>query len=85
VAPLWADHKGLPPALVQVGELDPLRDENVEYAKALKAAGVDANAIVYPGQQHGFMQFYKDKEHNSAGDAAIETGIDFLKRVLPSS
>ena len=85
VAPLWADHKGLPPALVQVGELDPLRDENVEYAKALKAAGVDANAIVYPGQHHGFMQFYKDKEHNSAGDAAIETGIEFLKRVLPSS
>jgi acetyl esterase len=79
VAPLWANHSRLPPALVQVGELDPLRDENVAYAKALKAAGVDATAIVYPGQKHGFMQFFKDKANNPEGEKAIDRGAEFLR------
>lgn len=79
VAPLWAEHKDLPPALVQVGELDPLRDENLAYAQALARAGVEAKAIVYEGQQHGFIQFYKDVAANPRGESALDDGAKFLR------
>ncbi|MDE1147982.1 MAG: alpha/beta hydrolase [Azospirillaceae bacterium] len=80
VAPLWADsHASLPPALVQTGEVDPLRDESVAYAQALARAGVTAEAIVYPGQIHGFMQFFKNRKDNPAGEAAVDRGVAFLK------
>lgn len=82
VAPLWSMHKGLPPAFIQVGELDPLRDENVDYATALRNAGVEASVKVYRGQQHGFIQFYKDKQNHAEGETALGDGIGFVRRVL---
>lgn len=82
VSPLSARHNALPSAFIQVGEHDPLRDENVAYAAALRRAGVEAQARVYPGQQHGFIQFYKDKEHNPQGEAALMEGVDFVRRKL---
>ncbi|WP_205675573.1 alpha/beta hydrolase [Acinetobacter calcoaceticus] len=82
IAPLWGNHENLPPALLQVGEYDPLRDENILYADALTKAGVDAEVIVYPQQMHGFVQFYKDKANNSRGEEALEFGLAFLNRHL---
>ena len=54
---LAADHSGLPPALVQVGEHDPLRDDGVRYAAALRAAGVPIRLTEYVGVPHGFLNF----------------------------
>ncbi len=80
IAPLWAVHKGLPPTFIQVGELDPLRDEDVAYASALREAGVYASASVYEGQSHGFIQYFKDKEHHAEGEKALDEGITFIRR-----
>ena len=55
-SPLCAnDLSNLPPALVQVAEFDPLRDEGLQYAEALTQAGVEANSRCYEGFIHGFF------------------------------
>jgi acetyl esterase/lipase len=48
------DLSGLPDAYIDVGVLDILRDENIDYARRLMAAGVSAELHVVPGLPHGF-------------------------------
>jgi acetyl esterase/lipase len=45
---------GVAPAFVCCAEVDPLRDEGVEYARRLWAAGVEVELHVYPRTCHGF-------------------------------
>ncbi|MFC5407161.1 alpha/beta hydrolase [Cohnella soli] len=45
---------GLPPAYTCVGELDPFRDETIEYVMRLAQTGVDVEFQLYPGGYHGF-------------------------------
>ncbi len=47
------DLSGLPPALVTVGMLDLFRDENIDYAQRLMAAGVPTDLQVYARVYHG--------------------------------
>ncbi len=54
---LASDHSKLPPALIQVAEHDPLRDDGMRYAAALRAAGVPVRLTEYVGMPHGFMNF----------------------------
>ena len=49
-----ADLSGLPPALIQTGELDLFRDEDIAFAARLLGAGVPTELHVYPGAYHGF-------------------------------
>lgn len=56
VSPLLApDHRDLPPTLIIAGGQDPLRDDALRYADALRAADVEVRSILYPEAIHGFM------------------------------
>jgi acetyl esterase/lipase len=60
ISPLCpADHRGLPPALVQVAGHDPIRDHGLRYAAALRAAGVAVRTTTYVGMPNGYLSFPK--------------------------
>jgi acetyl esterase len=46
--------KGLPPAYVETPQFDPLHDQGIDYAKMLKAEGVEVELNDIPGAIHGF-------------------------------
>lgn len=55
-----ADLAGLPPAYIDVGDLDIFRDEDIDYARRLLAAGVPTELHVFPGCPHGFEMIAGD-------------------------
>jgi len=60
--PYWAtveDLKGLPPFMLSMDELDPLRDEGVAFARRLAEAGVSAKGSINLGIGHGFGFFLR--------------------------
>jgi len=55
-----AELRGLPPALITCAEVDPFRDEAVEYALRLLRCGVPTELHVFPGVCHGFDSLLPD-------------------------
>jgi acetyl esterase len=51
------DLSGLPPTYLMTAELDPLRDEGIEFATRLLAAGVSVDLHQFAGAFHGFDLF----------------------------
>ncbi|HXY98840.1 MAG TPA: alpha/beta hydrolase [Stellaceae bacterium] len=78
---LAPDLARLPPAVVIVGECDPLRDESRDYAAALRAAGNEAAFHLYPGMIHGFFTM---GGAIAAADRAIAQSAALLGRVFAS-
>ncbi|MFJ8601863.1 alpha/beta hydrolase [Streptomyces shenzhenensis] len=80
-APLRAageDLVGLPPTLVVTAEADVARDEGEQYARKLRAAGVEASAVRFLGTIHDFVALHT--LHDSAPTrAALGTGCAFLR------
>jgi acetyl esterase len=57
ISPLFGDLKGLPPALLVVGTLDIVFDDNLAMLARLVSAGVEVDIRVYPESPHGFTSF----------------------------
>jgi acetyl esterase len=79
-SPLLArSHTGLAPALVLTAGFDPLRDEGLQYADALSAAGVHAEYVCFERQIHGFITMGRlVREANTAVElcaAALRAGL----------
>lgn len=73
------DLSGLPPALIQVGELDVFRDEDILYATRLMQAGVATELHVYPGAFHGWDAAVPEA---SQSVGAVQERIAALRRAL---
>ena len=54
LSPLFGRLDGLPPALVQTADHDPIRDDGIRYAAALRDAGVPTRLTNYLKMPHGF-------------------------------
>jgi acetyl esterase len=79
VSPLRApDLSGLPPALVQTAEYDPLRDEGEAYAARLREAGTPATLSRWDGLNHGFL-FWVGRVDKAS--AAMRECCAWLRRV----
>jgi acetyl esterase len=51
-----ADHSNLAPVFIALAECDPLCDEGLQYADALRVAGVTVNLEIYRGVTHEFIK-----------------------------
>jgi len=72
-SPLRApDLAGLPPAYIVIAQHDPLREEGLEYAAALEAAGVPVTVARYDDQIHAFFPLVNLLE--SADRAVADAG-----------
>lgn len=73
------DLSGLPPAFVDVGELDMFRDEDIEFVKRLSEGGVPVEFHLWPGAYHASEVFAPE----AALSARIwDTRIAGLKRLM---
>jgi len=58
VSPLLRENlRGMPPTYLSTAGFDPLRDEGLQYAKNLAAAGVDVRSDHFGDVMHGFIGF----------------------------
>ncbi len=57
ISPVYADLRGLPPVLIQVGTNEIMLDDAVRFAAVARAAGVDVSLRVWDGMVHCFAFF----------------------------
>jgi acetyl esterase/lipase len=79
VSPLYADLRGLPPLLIQVGDRETVLDDSVMFADLARAAGVDVHLEVWNGMIHVFQMFGAEL---SEAHQAIASIAQFLNRHL---
>lgn len=58
VSPVFADLKGLPPLLIQVGTAEPFYDDSISLDATAKASGVDSTLEIWPEMIHVWHYFH---------------------------
>ncbi len=76
------DHTDLPPCYTFVGEGEPFYRETLDYVSALRAAGVDAEADVYPSNVHAFDML---RPNDGTSKEAIRRFNDHFEKALRRS
>lgn len=74
-----ADLSGLPPAYLELGSVETLRDEDLDYARRIWAAGGIAELHVWPG---GFHAFDLIAAGTGLARAAADVRVAWLRRIL---
>jgi acetyl esterase len=79
--PARADLRGLPPVFLGISECDVLAEQNLAFAGALRAAGVETEAVVYRGATHSFLEAVSIAR---VAERALQEGSAWLQRKLAS-
>lgn len=77
-APALGSLQNLAPAYVETAEFDPLRDEGLNYARALTEIG--CSPVL--NQTHGTIHGYDGSANNEIAIASMQRRIDFLNSVF---
>jgi acetyl esterase len=78
---LHPNHANLPPALIVTAGYDPLRDEGMQYAHAMSAAGSQATLVNFERQIHAFIVMGRVIDE---ANVAVQMCALQLKRALMS-
>ena len=76
VSPLYADLRGLPPLLIQVGDRETVLDDSVMLAEKARAAGIDVNLEIWDGMIHVFQMFGAELPEAHQAIASIAAFFD---------
>ena len=76
VSPLYADLRGLPPLLIQVGDRETVLDDSVMLAEKARAAGVAVNLEIWDGMIHVFQMFGAELPEAHQAIASIAAFLD---------
>lgn len=79
------DLSGLPPAYIAVSSCDPLRDEGIEYARALLGAGVPTELQLFPGTFHGATSLFPHAAISRRANAAFTSAIRRALETRPAN
>ncbi|GAA1926965.1 alpha/beta hydrolase [Nocardioides marmoribigeumensis] len=79
-SPIQGELAGQPPAVVAVAGYDPLRDEGIAYAEALRAAGTEVELLRFDSLIHGFA----DMVFSPGADEAVGTTLARFSALLHS-
>lgn len=74
---------GAPPAIVVSVEYDPLRDEDRQYAQALKDAGAEATLLEFDGLVHGAFDMLGTSETAANAMVELASEVQRLARRIP--
>lgn len=78
-SPVYANLKGLPPLLIQVGSIEIFLDESISLAEVAKSVGVDVTLEIWEGMPHIFHKFGDDLPDSKK---AIEKIDKFIQKNL---
>ncbi|MFW9872919.1 MAG: alpha/beta hydrolase [Candidatus Thorarchaeota archaeon] len=79
ISPLYADLKGLPPLLIQVGTAEVLLDDSIRFAEKAKNAGVDVILDAWEDMTHVFQAFALWAPE---GEKAIEKIGEYIQKYV---
>lgn len=80
VCPLLADMTGMPPVFLVIPECDLLTEQSIAMAALLHEAGVEAEAKIYAGATHSFLEAMSVAQ---IARNAIADGAQFVSSRLP--
>jgi acetyl esterase/lipase len=79
VSPLYADLKGFPPTLIQVGACETLLEDSTRFAAVAGSANVAVTLQIWPDMIHAWPMW---NAHLEPGRRALEIAGEFIRRHL---
>ena len=71
----------LPPVHIVIADCDVLCEQNILLGERLKSAGIEVEAIIYPGTTHSFLEAISIA---TVAERAVEVASRWMERITAS-